>query len=1187
MDAYDISRDIFNPQKHYTGVRMQQGRVLTDDDWNEEERIEDEDKRRGRIDIIGPYGSPDNGYKIEGLTLNNDGTFDFTIDPGILYLGGLRLHHGKETYQYQYDWLEQPAADYTTPTANDLANGSRTDLVYLEVWEQGVSAVEDGELFEPALGGPDTTTRVRNMARVRIATGIGQSACADAWTQLQQNWTANHLGTIDGDYQRVTDVTLKVSFPGTGLPQDLCTPQVAGGYLGAENQAIRVQLRKNNTFTWGFDDGAPLYRVNVNVINGVTTITMVTLPKDTYHWPLSGQVVEFLPWSALLPDGEKVAGQEGYIDKVANSYDPKAKTFTISGALPANFGTNWQNKPNYQPPVQPAGPPPPTPFYYLRVWNRGTDTSSDAEISFTPAANPASKTLGNTGLSIQLYGSVFLPGDYWVIAARPETPAQVWPWALQLLNGIAPMGVRRFFAPLAMLQWSLTNGVVTGTIISDCRIPFKPLTDQDCCCTYTVGDGVTSHGDYDKIQDAVDAMPANGGKICILPGIHRDTVTITGKRNIEICGCGAEGIILPGIKDQKLAGAAVISIVSSRNIRLCGLTVINMQGSAVAIYISTANPGPVDHIQIEGCQLLAARYVVYSSMGDNNTAGYGNIRIANNRMGQYDIGGTVPAIFTLGDDVIIECNRIVVIPAPANRNPNMSGGSNDPGSGVYTPCFDPTVIYKTTVNLQSTVAVSTDYVSKASLETAVTGTYTAQGGIQIGSTSERVNILRNMILGGSGLGIAFGHVLTGQVDNNGQLPVTGAYAMYEDYNAEFTQTVAQNDFNGSLYDVLIAENHILLMGLSGIGVSAFFSLDKIGLLFRVEGLGIYRNVIRRCAQQIQTLYEYALKNVMDQTIAFGGIVLAAAENPIIRDNLITENGLNSVLPVCGIYIEYGEKVEITHNRVLNNGIFQKSNEFRRGNRAGIAVFAVQLLDAQNAYESDTPAFEGVPAANIAANEVDQPVGLALYLVASGQVSILENRFTSRVIDTSSPIYQEASTIYVLDLGVSKDLLAWIITALGSFEQLGAAMPAQGTSGAASTTLTPQETYQYLPGGRVMFANNQVSYLISTANKGGKIIWSAQLIASLDDIAYMDNQNEINGYWMKGLPKSDITFADTALFGITVRSNNNRWQDGLSAVGLSLFSAAVANTCAFNQSSYWLLAFAPAANLWAYSGNILV
>ena len=35
----DISRETFDVAKHYSGVRMQQGRVQTDADWNEQEAL--------------------------------------------------------------------------------------------------------------------------------------------------------------------------------------------------------------------------------------------------------------------------------------------------------------------------------------------------------------------------------------------------------------------------------------------------------------------------------------------------------------------------------------------------------------------------------------------------------------------------------------------------------------------------------------------------------------------------------------------------------------------------------------------------------------------------------------------------------------------------------------------------------------------------------------------------------------------------------------------------------------------------------------------------------------------------------------------------------------------------------------------------------------------------------------------
>jgi len=164
--------------------------VLTDDDWNENARMENEIQRETNTEIIGPFGSPDNGFKIKNLRLDS-GLINFDISAGTIYLGGLRLEMDKlESYRLQKDWLQQPALTDGTPVFNEK---ERYDLVYLEAWQQAVSAIEDGSLFEVALGGPDTTTRVRNMRRVQIASGIGFSSCAEAWKKLVTDWKDANL----------------------------------------------------------------------------------------------------------------------------------------------------------------------------------------------------------------------------------------------------------------------------------------------------------------------------------------------------------------------------------------------------------------------------------------------------------------------------------------------------------------------------------------------------------------------------------------------------------------------------------------------------------------------------------------------------------------------------------------------------------------------------------------------------------------------------------------------------------------------------------------------------------------------------------------------------------------------------------------------------------------------------------
>ncbi len=56
------------------------------------------------------------------------------------------------------------------PTPPNLATGTRY-LVYLDVWERHITALEDDYIREKALGGPDTATRTQVVWQVKIDDG--------------------------------------------------------------------------------------------------------------------------------------------------------------------------------------------------------------------------------------------------------------------------------------------------------------------------------------------------------------------------------------------------------------------------------------------------------------------------------------------------------------------------------------------------------------------------------------------------------------------------------------------------------------------------------------------------------------------------------------------------------------------------------------------------------------------------------------------------------------------------------------------------------------------------------------------------------------------------------------------------------------------------------------------------------
>lgn len=1130
MGTFDISRVNFDPRKHYAGVRMQQGRVLMDDDWNENERIDKEEQRRTQADVIGGYGSPDDGFKI-GAVSTTGGLIDFTIHAGALYLGGIRFEMEKdETFRLQKDWLQKEDGLDLVPGGGGVPfSGERFDLVYLEAWQQAVSAVEDSSLLEAALGGPDTTTRVRNMRRVKIFKDAGSAECAVAWKRLRTEWENRRLGRVNAAYEWVSDMRLTVSFTRVEPENNLCSPAVAGGYLGSENQAIRVQITGQNKFTWGFDNAAPLYRVQLSADG--KTVTMLTRPKDQYHWPMTDQIVEILPWSAALqalptapPESEKVAELSGFLTKVDARFNPDTGVFTLIAPVPANFRDQWTNRSDKADLDRPAQ------FYYLRVWNRSGDLASPVEIPYTAGS---AVDLGNTGIRVNFCGNDWRAGDFWVIAARPETPDRVVPWELK--TGFPPHGVHRFLAPLAIIRWGFSNGVLRGEVVHDCRKKFRPLIEQECCCTFTVGDGLTSKGDFNSLQKAVDNLPEEGGKICLLPGIHEANVVISKRRQITISGCGELSLLRPLVNS---GDKAIILISHSQKICIEQISFFTAEGVAIVVEDQNRQFDPSEHITVRYNQILAAVHAVFINLLADE-AGNNKIRIQYNKIGMLDKPEGLAAIFSLADGVLIERNRIVMIPPPADT-PGDSRGGNPPGD-VFDPCIKLANLYEDRGKFRLLLRASLKYLVTY-IPVSSTTVYKALGGIQISCASDDVTVLQNEIIGGRGNGILLGSA---------------------------APNPNEQDYFPAIRQVRIGENSIQQMGGSGIGVLMLPGERESLAPIHVNDLTIYRNRIETCALQIPPEKDFT-------AAAFGGIVLAFCENALIGENRIENNGRSFFEPVCAIFILLGEKLAISGNHIINNGprTARTDRPIRRGFRGGV-IICVALQSLRSSFAKGTgaagevtnvPSLDAAPAVTLYDNVVSQPLGNAVLLVALGPVSVVSNQFTSQGIEQQNPYSRLAGTVLIFNLGLSKDTLALAYATWGRNSRLAV------TNFSAAPQTTPpylSRLYQFWPSGKVMYTANQT--LLDLQSTEQSQAFSSQMIVSLDDIACNNNQSECAAFLQPGAtPETDLVFLNTVLTGVSVRSNDNRFTDGLTLTLFSLFSLGFMNTATGNQATHCLV-----------------
>ena len=1110
MSTIDLSRLAIDPRKHYAGVRMQQGRVLTDDDFNEAAALDAEDMRRTRVHAIGACGAPDAGFLPKDFALAANGRVDFKLSAGTLYLGGLRLELGAdEAFQLQKDWLNfdplaaGPGLGAPAPPAN---GATRTDLVWIEAWQQPVTAVEDSELFEVALGGPDTSTRWRTMRRVHVAEGVTQGECADAWAALSAVFTAQGLGSMNAEMELATQARLSVSFNTPPVTGDLCAPPQAGGYLGAENQAIRVQMVDATRYTWGFDNAAPLYRVQLSPSNGqLVKLKLLNPPRDAVHWPLRGQTVELLPWSAALANGERIAEVQGHLCKVQLSYNPDDGTLEIDVAPPAGFGTQWQarsDKAEFFDGTAEQN------FFFLRVWMRGDDIASPAAIPIATAA------LGNTGLSVAFSGAPLRAGDHWIIAARPAAPDKVVPWRLALAAGAPPHGIRRFRAPLALVQWSTAGGVSTGRVVHDCRPPFLPLTRLRGCCSVTVGDGSQSFGMFRSIQAAVEALPPSGGTVCILPGRYEETVVLKSLRNVTLHGCGPRSrIVAP--KDEG-EGSTALWIAGCNDVAVESLA---LEGG-----------GPVVMVQGSAAVRIATCLVQMRDLRDRYTAW--------------------AALFVEGESVLVEDNVIEPLP--------------DVLEGIFLPQAE---------GRRAPQALS------------------ARGGIQLAGGCEHVRLVGNVIAGGTGNGITLGSLRRiGPNDPDGRDvpdididddpcapcdPVDGGVP------PDATTGPVRYESTGDLYDIEIEDNLIVRHGASGISVVRYFAAPMAGAtqgegmaLVTVHGLRIAHNRILGCLRRAVAQAPQALQLL----VGYGGIALAFVTELAVEGNHIAHNGRDWRSPVCGLFVLAAWGLTVERNRIQANGVRGETSldGVQPGIRAGVHVWLAlggasggmaaivpepKLAGSGSGSGSARPDCLG--ALRVHGNRIEQPLGRALLMLGAGAMHVSDNRLFSQ--GTGMPATDPlASTVLLANFGQSKEWTTGLLAVLVYLLSGNTAVDAnrQSLCGLSKEARTMPALWPDLPTGKLLFNDNQVIFQMRDAPRGLDL--ATTLLMSLDDVSACANQFEAH-------TEQRLVLANLLALGSTLRCCDNRLAETWGRALLSLFSMALLNTAADNQSTHCISA----------------
>jgi Family of unknown function (DUF6519) len=421
----DFTRRTFRRTDRYRGVLLQQGRVQLDADWNEQHEIQRYHDETTARDAIGAHGAP---VRAAGFEITDPDGYEprvcqwdeLTISRGRYYVDGILCENDSSVplvAQPDLPGLPQPSQ-----------NGRYA--VYLDVWSEHVTAVEDPRLLEVALGGADTATRSRTVWQVKVEKLPNHNAVA---ADVAPPWTPVEIRPRRG---------LRARAVAKGTSAGLVRP--SAGYRGLRNQLYRVEIRDGGTeptFVWSRDNGsvtALVAKVDIGTGSKDRTVRLAAPAKDAVSGFPEGC------WVEIVDPVRSHRGEPGFLGRVSRSSDVELTVGDWDGEAP-----------------QPADLVDPI---TLRRWDSaGAITVEDGWIDIEDGVSVEFSEEGEPRC-----------GDHWLIPARTAAVADVqWPTDNGEPVFMPPDGIDHHCAAIALLD--LRDSVWTR--VADCRARFAPLAE--------------------------------------------------------------------------------------------------------------------------------------------------------------------------------------------------------------------------------------------------------------------------------------------------------------------------------------------------------------------------------------------------------------------------------------------------------------------------------------------------------------------------------------------------------------------------------------------------------------------------------------------------------------------------------------------------------------------------------------
>lgn len=519
----DYSRFTFRPVRRFASVRLQQGRVQQDSDWNEHSDVLRERTRLLGLDSGGPAWVPalttPDGFVIGAIA---GPPADLSIHDGRIYVEGrlAEVFPDEGVTYLQQPFLPDPPAP----------NPAIDTLVYLDLWEREVTWVEDPTMLDVALGGVDTATRIQQVWQVKLFEQRGVPAACGVDLDALFPPSAGRL------------TTSAVAPPAPGDP---CILPPSAGYRGIENRLYRVEVQTPGPlgtalFKWSRDNGSIASRVtSIAVAGGQTRLSVNRVGRDAR---LRFRIND---WVTLTDDHRELWGEAGQMARVID-IDESRRIVVLDRAVPTAgraFGATAaavvaRNT-------------------RLQRWDESAPLNViDGDGLMTTAAGPIDLEDGvQVSFSVAAPGGAFNVGDYWIFAARTADAG------VELLTAAPPRGIHHHYLQLAAIP--------AGGPPADCR----PKPDDGGCCTFVVRPG-------ENIQTAIDDLPDVGGCVCLKAGMHMiDRPLVLQRDNVCLHGESMGAIVF------NRRGTGVIVVSGPDHIRIHSLVLRQGEASSSPIVV--------------------------------------------------------------------------------------------------------------------------------------------------------------------------------------------------------------------------------------------------------------------------------------------------------------------------------------------------------------------------------------------------------------------------------------------------------------------------------------------------------------------------------------------------------------------------------------------------------------------------